>query len=274
MRIFSILVRVRRLFISCSSPSISSCLYFYCVCGRRWSWDFLKYVIKDTLNYGSAPDPFWGSRGDGNVASSLCASLLPLQRDRPGRSCSSLCLSHRCVQFPNYTTRSVCILTGIVTGAAGHNRGGVAETPLFARTQGGNFDGAPHRCFWLCSYGRAARVFEHEQVEYSPKGYWAPELLTKVVVLNGEQHFQAMRPRVMVLNEEQHFQAMRPSISRRTASMHGAGVRTSGIVGCRDRGVGSPAGTPHTATIPKTGGRLTQAPASTNPTTGQAVVIF
>ena len=31
----------------------------------------------------------------------------------------------------------------------------------------------------LSSYGRAARVIEHEQVEYSPKGYWAPQLLTK-----------------------------------------------------------------------------------------------
>ena len=51
------------------------------------------------------------------------------------------------------------------------------------------------------------------------------------MVLNGEQLFQATRPRVMVLNGEQHFQAMRPSVPRRTASMHGAGGRTSGIVG-------------------------------------------
>ena len=44
---------------------------------------------------------------------------------------------------------------------------------------------------------------------------------------------------------------------------------------CRDQGVDSPAGTPpQRATLPKTGGRLTQAPAGTNPTTGQAVVIF
>ena len=46
----------------------------YGVGGRRWSWDFLKYVITDAWNFGSAPDPFWGSRGDGNVACSLCAS--------------------------------------------------------------------------------------------------------------------------------------------------------------------------------------------------------
>ena len=33
-------------------------------------------------------------------------------------------------------------LTGIVSGAAGHNRGRVVETPLFARTQGGTIGGA------------------------------------------------------------------------------------------------------------------------------------
>ena len=67
------------------------------VCHRFY---FLKYVITDALNYGSAPDPLRGSRGDGHVASSLCASLLPAQRDRPGRWCTLLRLSHRCVQFP------------------------------------------------------------------------------------------------------------------------------------------------------------------------------
>ena len=34
------------------------------------------------------------------------------------------------------------ILMSIVSGAASHNRGGVAETPLLARTQGGNIGGA------------------------------------------------------------------------------------------------------------------------------------
>ena len=56
--------------------------FFPEVCHRFY---FLKYVITDALNYGSAPDPLRGSRGDGHVASSLCTSLLPAQRARPGR---------------------------------------------------------------------------------------------------------------------------------------------------------------------------------------------
>ena len=91
--------RVRRLLISCSSPSISSCLYFYCVCGSRWSWDFLKYVITDTLNYRSAPDPFWGSRGDGNVAS-LAVRVSSAWYSEIGQDAPARRLSHRCVQFP------------------------------------------------------------------------------------------------------------------------------------------------------------------------------
>ena len=46
-------------------------------------------------------------------------------------------------------------------------------------------------------------------VEYSPRGYEGHNCSQRVTVLNGEQHFQAMRPRVLVLNGEQHVQAMR-----------------------------------------------------------------
>ena len=144
---FLFLVRVRRLFISCSSPSISSCLYFYCVCGRQWSWDFLKYVIKDTLNYGSAPDPF--GRGEMAMSPPRCARLFCLSseigQDAPARR--SVCPTGA-FSSQLYNAKCLYFLTGIVTGAAGHNRGRVVETPLFARTQGGNFDGARHRCFW------------------------------------------------------------------------------------------------------------------------------
>ena len=37
----------------------------------RMVCDFLKYVITDTLFYSIAPSLLWGSRRDGNVASSL-----------------------------------------------------------------------------------------------------------------------------------------------------------------------------------------------------------
>ena len=53
----------------------------FCPWGRGFY--FLKCVITDALNHGSAPDPLRGSRGGGNVASSLCTSLLPAQRARP-----------------------------------------------------------------------------------------------------------------------------------------------------------------------------------------------
>ena len=75
--------------------------YIYCL-SLETVFYFLKYVITDALIYGSAPDPLWGSRGDGHVASSLCTTLLPAQRARPGRWCTLLRLSHRCVQFPTF----------------------------------------------------------------------------------------------------------------------------------------------------------------------------
>ena len=45
--------------------------------------------------------------------------------------------------------KSVPQVRAAVSGAAGHNRGVVVETPLLARTQGGNIGGARRRCFWL-----------------------------------------------------------------------------------------------------------------------------
>ena len=66
---------------------------------------------------------------------------------------------------------------------------------------------------------------------------------------------------------------MRPSVSLR--GTHGAGGRTSGIVGMSGPWCCLTSGhPPQRATISKTGGRLTQAPAGTNLTTGHAVVIF
>ena len=51
-------------------------------------------------NLSPPSSPCWGSRGDGNVASSLCAPPLPAQRPQPGRWCTLLRVSHRCMKFP------------------------------------------------------------------------------------------------------------------------------------------------------------------------------
>ena len=118
----------------------------YSVRGRRWSWDFLKYVITDTLDYAIARDP---PGVEGRWQCRLLAvhfSLLSARRHQPVRWCTL----HGVPQVravPNGTAQSVLILTGIVSGAAGHNRGGVVETPLLARTQGGNIGGARRSCF-------------------------------------------------------------------------------------------------------------------------------
>ena len=99
------------------------------------------------LTFAKAPDPS-GGRGEVAMSHPRCARLFFLTAS-PARTFLLVVQSFPQVRaVPNCTARSVCILTGIVTGAAGHNRGGVVETPLFARTQGGNFDGARHRCFW------------------------------------------------------------------------------------------------------------------------------
>ena len=52
------------------------------------------------------------------------------------------------------------------------------------------------------------------------------------------------------------------------------GGRTGGIVKCRGQCLDPRAEPTAWATHPKTGGRLTQALAGTNPTTGQAAVTF
>ena len=71
---------------------LSTCTF----CPQGWGFCFLEYVITDTWNFAIAPGCPWGSRGDGNVASSLCTSLLPARRLQR----TMLSVSHRCVQFP------------------------------------------------------------------------------------------------------------------------------------------------------------------------------
>ena len=78
-----------------------------------WLLVFLKYVFVDRLSCERAPDPFgvegrWQWRG-------LAACYI------------------RCFPF-------FCPCKVPVHGAAGHNRWGVAETPLLAKTQGRNMD--------------------------------------------------------------------------------------------------------------------------------------
>ena len=78
--------------------------------------------------------PPLGSRGEMAMPPPCCARLFVRHGD------FSQSLVHVACSY------QVCsihlILTSIVSGAAGHNRGGVAETPLLARTQGGNIGGA------------------------------------------------------------------------------------------------------------------------------------
>ena len=52
----------------------------YAVRGCRWSWDFLKYVITDTLNCATTPDPF-GCRGEMAVSPPRCARLFSPHTD-------------------------------------------------------------------------------------------------------------------------------------------------------------------------------------------------
>ena len=101
---------------------------------------FLKYVISDSFNYPMAPGPARG-RGDvdGDVAPSLLSSLRRGPRLRPERR-STLCTAVPSVQ-------SFLSLTNIVYGAAGHNRWGVVERRLPAKTQDRNVDGVRHRRF-------------------------------------------------------------------------------------------------------------------------------
>ena len=128
-----------------------------------------------------------------------------------GRWCTLLRLSHRCVQFP---TSGTCHRDD--TGASGRRVS--FKLPWLGEQ------------LWLSSSrSRArARVSSILTVEDSP-----------TVVRGLESHNCSQR--VMVL--WRHFQAMRPSVSHRGGQSpryretHGTGVRTSGIVGCRDHGV-------------------------------------
>ena len=80
---------------------------------RVWLRVILKYVVAGALNYAKAPDPF-GGRGRW-----------------PWRAL------RWCVPpWPGCTSFRQVPVQHAVPGAAGHNRWGVAETPLPAKTQG------------------------------------------------------------------------------------------------------------------------------------------
>ena len=106
---------------------------------------FIEFVYWLNLVFGSAPDPF-GGRGGMAMSHPRCARLSFLHSEIGQDAPASVCLTGACSSLL-YSAKCL-FLSGIVTGAAGRNRGGVVETPLFARTQGGNFYGARHRCFW------------------------------------------------------------------------------------------------------------------------------
>ena len=80
-----------------------------------WIHVFLKYIFTDALNFEKPLAPMEERRGHGDG----CASSL----------------------FLSYDVQQICSLgpcTDAVHGAAGHNRWGVAETPLLVKTQGRN----------------------------------------------------------------------------------------------------------------------------------------
>ena len=89
-----------RSFISWSSPLISWSLRLrstWC----RWLWDFLKFAITDTLNYGSAPDPS-GGRGEMAMSHPRCARLFFLHREL-GQDVGARCsVCPTCVQVTTY----------------------------------------------------------------------------------------------------------------------------------------------------------------------------
>ena len=106
-------------------------------------------------------------------------------------------------------------------------------------------------------------LVEHDQVEYSPRGCWASQLLAK-----GHGAVEAFP-----CHETQRLAPGRAkSQVPRDARYWCSYQRHRGNAGTK---VSSHKRTlPARTTNPKTGGRLTQGPAGTNPTTGQAAVIF
>ena len=96
---------VMRSFISWSSPTISSRVRWDAG-GRGTSWS-MSSRAPGTLQSLLVP---WGSRGDGNVASSLCASLLPAQRRQSGRWCTLLSVPHQVPAVPNVKRKVFGIL--------------------------------------------------------------------------------------------------------------------------------------------------------------------
>ena len=96
---------------------------------------FIEFVYWLNLVFGSAPDPF-GCRGEMALSPPRCARLFFLHSETGQNAPASVCPTGACSSLL-YSAKCLFFLTGIVTGAAGHNLG--------ARTQGGNFDGARHR---------------------------------------------------------------------------------------------------------------------------------
>ena len=100
----------------------------------------------------SLPTPS-GGRGEMAMSPPCCARLFVRHRD------FSQSLVHVACSSQMYSIHSM--LKSIVSGAAGNNRREVAETPLLARTQGGNIGGARRKVL-----GRR----ESSQAELDPCG--------------------------------------------------------------------------------------------------------
>ena len=110
---------------------------------------------------------------------------------------------------------------------------------------------------------KVTALVEHEQVEYSPRGCWVPQLLAKghgAVEAFPSHETQRLAPRAKS-------QVPRDARYWCTYRRHPGNAGPSPVSSHKRA-------PPARATNPETGGRLTQAPAGTNPKTGQAAVIF
>ena len=83
---------------------------------------FLEFFCWLALTFAKAPDPS-GGRGEMAMSHPRCAPSSSCTAS-PARTLLLVVQSFPQLRaVPNCTARSVCILTGIVTGAASHNRG-------------------------------------------------------------------------------------------------------------------------------------------------------
>ena len=104
---------------SCSLSRVTSRLYVVWVRSGAYIADFLKYVFKYAMNYVSAPGLPWEAEGRWQW-----------------RSLRSLALP----SFAVHQLLSLVPCAVTVHGTPGHNRWGVVETPLPAKSQGRNLD--------------------------------------------------------------------------------------------------------------------------------------